>query len=111
MFSDDQAYLREEAAFAAGPGWASLAREAWDVVTGAGGRVTYVKEKFGELVVEFEGAQTVGDALEEIRDRSRRTCQGCSREGVLWREAWQRTLCVTCAVGAYIDGRALHELE
>jgi uncharacterized protein (DUF433 family) len=78
----DRGYTREEAIAAVGPGWTTLAGEAWDAVTAAGGELSQVKQRFNLLRVYTRGVpdshrEWVRRALDNLEERSASLCEMC----------------------------------
>ena len=84
------------------PGWRELAGRAWDLVTESGGRVVYVKEKWGSLAVSYvlrgdrERKAQVREALDELEEMSERTCKLCGAETRSRTNVCVEALCTSC---------------
>lgn len=80
-----------------GPGWGPLAEEAWRLVTGVGGRVKQVKEKFGRLRIYADRfpedrADDVRRQLAVLEKRSATLCEWCGAPGEIRDDEYQAAL-------------------
>ena len=75
----------DQAMGSVGPGWGSLVWNAWELIRGAGGWVTSVREKWGCLRVYYilpTGISTkTHELLDELESHSENTCEVCGNPG------------------------------
>ncbi|HET7275300.1 MAG TPA: hypothetical protein VFI91_08950 [Longimicrobiaceae bacterium] len=74
----------EAAILSVGPGWETLVKEAWHLVTGTRGKLNYIKEKFGSLSLFFSLGKSPPEVLHriwEIEKQSEKVCELCADPG------------------------------
>ena len=95
-------------------GWGQLARNLWATVVSDGGEVVSVGRAGGALIVEYRGvpperAERVEMLAGFLKNESLTTCEACGQHGLSWGERpggpRRHTLCLSCGVSVYFDGR------
>ncbi|HZI67079.1 MAG TPA: hypothetical protein VFF17_10990 [Thermoanaerobaculia bacterium] len=98
---------RAQALTHVGKGWSDLVNRAYDLLEGAGARVHTVKEKFGGLLIQYEGESEATDLYSEIlqlEQLSTSVCENCGAPGAQVSESkietfsasFMKTLCPNC---------------
>ena len=88
-------YTLQRAQASVSPGWSELiyefymARQFSEFI-----RATQIKEKFGGLRIYVDhGSEHVWDVINELENRSLKTCETCGRPGKVRPTGWIMTLC------------------
>ncbi len=102
-----ESLTRAQALTQVGKGWSDLVNRAYDLLEGADARVHAVKEKFGGLLIQFEGQSETTDLDAEIlklEELSTSVCENCGSPGSQVSESkiktfssgFMKTLCPNC---------------
>lgn len=98
---------RAQALTHVGRGWSGLVNRAYDLLEGADAKVYVVKERFGGLLIQFEGQSETTDLDSEIRKLeklSTSVCENCGAPGeqvsesriATFSSSFMKTLCPNC---------------